>query len=151
MRKEIGRIVDDILGRDIGHDQEDMQGVYTTGIEEIVGSAKAKAATAAKTTGGKAAAGRKVVVRRPAGPFPPMRAQPVARVPGRNPMSHVEIVDMPEMQIYSGPVDPRMQKLDPSTLLLLQMLRKDGPVRSDAAPIQRQRPVWPGSRGKYSY
>jgi len=145
MRKEIGRVVDDILGRDIGHDQEDMQGIYTTGIEEIVGQAKARAATAARRTGGKAAAMR----RRPGG-IPPMARQSVPGVAVRKPRVEIMTIDDP-LQVYAGPVDPRMHRMDPGTLAVLQMLKRDYATRVDAASVARQRSGWPGSRGRFPY
>lgn len=137
MYKDIGRILDGVMGPD----EEDMQGVYTTGIAEIVGQARVrrKKARKAPLTQG----------RRPSGQFPPMRMQKVPGVPGPKP--RVEIITMPEMKIYAGPVDPRTQRLDASTQMLLQMIRRDGPTRVDAAPIARERSVWPGSRGRYNY
>lgn len=139
MRKEIGRVIDNLLGHDIENDQEDMRGVYSTGIEEIVGAAKTARKGRFK--------GRRV--RRPAG-IPPMARQAVPGVTSRKPRLEIMTIKDP-LRIYAGPVDPRMAKLDPGTLAILQMLKRDGAVRTASAPIARERAGWPGSRGGFPY
>lgn len=115
---------------DLGR-EEDMQGVYGCGVDDIVGQARARA-------------GR----RRPVSPRPLMPVSPV-----RAPRPRVEIIEMPPLEIRAGRTSPSMATIDPGLAAILSQLRKGTEsVRSVTPTAQhRQHKGWPGNRGGYPY
>jgi hypothetical protein len=111
-----------------GTTDHDMKGVYTTGLDEIVGQARAARA------------------RRGVSPM----VSPVPGLVARKP--RVEIVDMPTMRITPGRVSPAMKSVSPQLAMLLRQINAGTQtLRADGAAVRRQRPVWPGGRGRYPY
>lgn len=84
------------------------------------------------------------VARRPASPGVARRAT-----------NRAQTMQFQSMQIKPGAMSPMSTTLDPTTTMLLDMIRNaPGPVdrRNTSAVINRSRPRnWPGSRGTYSY
>jgi hypothetical protein len=108
--------------------EEDMEGVYTTGVDAIVGAARGRRA------------------RRAVSPM----MQPVKGLSPRRP--NVEIIEMEPLQIRAGKASPAMATINPQLAALLSQIEKGTQsVRSTTPVIKRQRSIWPGQRGPYPY
>jgi len=84
----------------------------------------------------------------------PRTARKVARRPAR-PSGRAQAMQFQPMRLSPGAASPMQSTLDPTTTMLLDMIRNaPGTVdrRNTSAVINRSRPRnWPGSRGTYSY
>jgi hypothetical protein len=152
MHKEIGRTIEDMEGLDLGGEHEDMTGVYSTGLSELVGETHSKQrARQGRMMVRRAPTGKMTIVRRTGAGVSPMN-QPVRGVTVRRPGIARINVDRP-LIVSSSRLAPGMQMtIDPATAQLLRMI-KDGNkyLRNDGISLVRTRAGWPGSRGGRAY
>lgn len=109
-----------------GCGEEELMGLYVTGIDEIVGARRRRRVS-------------------------PMQTRKVA--PVRGPKPRVEIIEMEPYNIYAGRTSPAMAPVDPSLAMVLSQLDKGmDSVRSNTPATRWERgSAWPGNRGKYPY
>jgi hypothetical protein len=154
MYKVIGRVIEDVEGLDLGGEHEDMTGVYTTGLSELVGAAnrlKRARMRQGRVVLQKGPTGKVSIVRKSAGGVSPMKTRSVTAVQARRPGIARINVDTP-LVITPSSVSPMNQKIDPATRQLLRIINQGTqPMRRDGIAVYRQRSGWPGGGRNYNY